>query len=75
MEARVAARLTYRKRKGTVEGALQVGPGEHTIAIEVHWDDNIKRRRISARFEGGTTRRLRASLGGLLKKELSLEWE
>jgi hypothetical protein len=43
--------------------------------VRVAWEDNVKTGRIAGTFRGGTTRRLRASLGGLIKKELSLNWE
>jgi serine/threonine protein kinase len=67
--------LAYKKRRGTVEGALEVSPGPHTLTVRVAWDDNVKAKRITGTFKANTTRRLRASLGGLIRKDLSLEWE
>ena len=76
LDSRVTRKvLAYKKRQGSVEEALEVSPGRHTVAVRVAWDDNVKTKRITGTFPSGTTRRLRASLGGLIKKELSLEWE
>jgi hypothetical protein len=76
LDSRVTKKiLAYKKRQGSVDEALEVKPGRHTVTVRVAWEDNVKTGRIAGTFRGGTTRRLRASLGGLIKKELSLAWE
>jgi serine/threonine protein kinase len=59
------------------EGADRLGlsPGGHDVEVEVTWSG----RRLSSTIWGtvrtGATRRLRARVGGLVRKKLSLEWE
>jgi serine/threonine protein kinase len=67
--------LVLKGRKGSLAQTLDVSPGEHEIRVDVAWDDNVKTRRIAGTFRPGSTRRLGAKLGGLLKKNLSLEWQ
>ncbi len=54
---------------------LQLAPGGHDVEVEVAWDGKQSKERIWGEIEVNATRRLRAKLGGLLKKNLSLEWE
>jgi serine/threonine protein kinase len=76
LDSRVTKKiLAYKKRQGSVDEALEVSPGSHTVTVRVAWDGNVKTGRITGTFRAGTTRRLHASLGGLIKKELSLDWE
>jgi eukaryotic-like serine/threonine-protein kinase len=53
---------------------VDVPPGAHDVRVEVTWDDNRKSAATASRFKAGTTRRLQARIGGLLKK-LSVEWK
>ncbi|HET8647736.1 MAG TPA: hypothetical protein VFO85_19715, partial [Vicinamibacteria bacterium] len=76
LDSRVTKKvLLYKKREGAVQDSLEVRPGPHSITMRVAWDGNVKSRRIAGTFPAGSTRRLRASLGGVIKKDLSLEWE
>jgi serine/threonine-protein kinase len=66
--------LSVRLRKGSVKEVLDVAPGEHVIRVEVDgsgWDGS---RRIRGTFKSGETRRLEATLDGLIKKDLTLVW-
>ena len=66
--------LSVRLRKGSVKQVLDVAPGEHVIRVEVDgtgWDGS---RRIRGTFKSGETRRLEATLDGLIKKDLTLVW-
>ena len=66
--------LNVRLRKGSVKQVLDVAPGEHVIRVEVDgtgWDGS---RRIRGTFKSGETRRLEATLDGLIKKDLTLVW-
>jgi hypothetical protein len=66
--------LSVRLRKGSIEKVLDIAPGEHVIRIEVDgsgWDGS---RRIRGTFKSGETRRLEATLDGLIKKDLTLVW-
>ncbi len=54
--------------------SLQLTPGGHDVEVEVAWDGKRARDRIWGEIKPGATRRLRAKVGGLLRKKLSLEW-
>jgi hypothetical protein len=60
-------------RKGGIDYAVEVPPGEHTVRVEVAWDDNRKSEAITAAFPAGGVRRLEARLGRI-RKNLSLDW-
>jgi len=76
LDSRISKRiLVLRSRKGNVEQTLDVPPGRHEIRVQVAWDDNVKNSQIWGNFTSGSTRRLSARIGGLIKKDLSLEWE
>jgi len=66
--------LNVRFHKGSLLKTVEVPSGEHSVRVQVDADGDSQTRRIRARFSSGTTRRLVIGLGGLLKKELSLEW-
>jgi len=55
--------------------ALGVDAGGHDVEVEVAWAGRRLRSRVWGQVRAGATRRLRASVGGLLRKSLSLEWE
>jgi len=80
LDERLDSRITkkvfgLKGRKGGVAQALEVGPGRHEIRVQVAWDDNERTKTISGTFRSGSTRRLAAKLGGVLDKNLSVEWE
>jgi eukaryotic-like serine/threonine-protein kinase len=55
--------------------ALKLDAGGHDVEVEVAWDGKRSSERIWGEIKANATRRLRAKLGGLLKKNVSLEWE
>lgn len=66
--------LALTLRKGVVQEVLTLPPGRHEVTVEVRWDDNVKRSRISGTFAPGSTRRLDVAVGRLGGK-LSLDWK
>jgi serine/threonine-protein kinase len=66
--------LNFRMRKGSTNQVLDVTPGEHVIRIEVDSSGYDASRRIRGVFKSGETRRLEATVDGLLKKDLTLVW-
>ncbi|HET6898479.1 MAG TPA: hypothetical protein VFK70_09035, partial [Vicinamibacteria bacterium] len=66
--------LNFRMRKGSTNQVLDVAPGEHVIRIEVESSGYDGSRRIRGVFKSGETRRLEATVDGLLKKDLTLVW-
>jgi hypothetical protein len=80
LQGRVTKKIVALKiRKGHLEQTIEVPPGRHEIRVQVAWDDNVKTSSIWAKFLPGSTRRLSAKLGmgigGLVKKDLKLEWK
>jgi hypothetical protein len=75
LEGRVVQKiLSVEIRKGTLEKTLYVPPGEHVVRVQVDGDTFSVSRRVTATFESGARRKLRAEVGGLLKKDLTLYW-
>ena len=66
--------LNFRMRKGSTNQVLDVTPGEHVIRIEVDGSGYDGSRRIRGVFKSGETRRLEATVDGLIKKDLTLVW-
>ena len=66
--------LSARTYKGRLSQTLDLAPGEHVVRVEVVGTGFGGSRRIRGTFESGTTRRLAASVGGLIKKKLNLVW-
>ena len=66
--------LNFRMRKGSTNQVLDVTPGEHVIRIEVDSSGYDASRRIRGVFKSGETRRLEATVDGLIKKDLTLVW-
>jgi serine/threonine protein kinase len=66
--------LSFRMRKGSTNQTLDVSPGEHVIRIEVDSPGYDASRRIRGVFKSGETRRLEATVDGLIKKDLNLVW-
>jgi eukaryotic-like serine/threonine-protein kinase len=63
------------KVKKIVKVDLSVSPGLHDVTLQVTWDGNVKTKTIAGHFTSGRVRRASARLGGLLKKDLKLEWD
>ena len=64
-------------RSGRERKTVDVRPGEHEVRVQVTGDGFSSSRFLRGQFEGGGTQRLRVrqgSLGGLLKKELTVGW-
>ena len=66
--------LSARTYKGRLSRTIGLSAGEHVVRVEVSGGGFGGSRRIRGTFESGTTRRLAASVGGLIKKKLSLVW-
>jgi hypothetical protein len=66
--------LRFRRHKGSASHVLDVPPGEHVIRVEVEGAGYEGSRRIRGTFKSGETRRLEATVDGLIKKDLSLIW-
>jgi serine/threonine-protein kinase len=66
--------LNFRLRKGSTNQVLDVAPGEHVIRIDVDSSGYDASRRIRGVFKSGETRRLEATVDGLIKKDLTLVW-
>jgi serine/threonine protein kinase len=76
LESRVAGKVlfVYKKRRGSVNEALELRPGEHTLRVAVESDRDRWLQRIRGDFESGVTRRLMARLsGGILGRGRDLE--
>jgi eukaryotic-like serine/threonine-protein kinase len=75
LDSRVTKKIVIlTKRKGLLEQVLDVKPGHRVVKVEVAWDDNIKAKRITGTFAPDQTLHLDARVGGLIKRDLSLEW-
>ena len=66
--------LVVKLRRGRVEKVVEVPPGEHAVRVQVIGEGLNASRSIDGVFEKGATQRLAAEAGGLLKKELRLNW-
>jgi hypothetical protein len=55
--------------------AFILEPGGHDVEVEITWDGKRSSSRIWGQVKAGATRQLRAKVGGVLRKGLSLEWE
>ncbi len=71
--ARTITAFDFRRRG--VREFLELPPGDHDVEVQVLWDGKEKTDRVWGHFDAGSTRRVRARLGGPLIKRLSLEWE
>ena len=68
--------LLYKSRRGTLERAIDIDPGEHILRVRIdEGDGDSWNERLDASFEPGETRRLSVELGGFLRKRLKVEWE
>jgi hypothetical protein len=66
--------LSFRLRRGSSRQVLDVAPGEHVIRVEVDGAGFEGARRIRGTFKSGETRHLDATVDGIIKRELTLEW-
>jgi predicted Ser/Thr protein kinase len=66
--------LFYKERKETFTQAFDVPPGDHAIKLVITSGDATYVQRIKGAFKSGQTRRLEASLGGIISKDLALVW-
>jgi serine/threonine protein kinase len=66
--------LSFRMRKGSSRQLLEIPPGEHVIRVEIDGEGFGGSRRIRGNFKSGQTRRLEATIDGLIKKDLTLVW-
>ena len=66
--------LTFRMHKGSASRSIDVPPGEHVIRVQVEGSGYEGSRRIRGSFKSGETRRLEATVDGLIKKDFSLIW-
>ena len=57
-----------------ISDEADIPPGEHVIRIEVDSSGYDASRRIRGVFKSGETRRLEATVDGLIKKDLTLVW-
>jgi hypothetical protein len=53
---------------------LNVPPSEHVIRLDVDSSGYDASRRIRGVFKSGETRRLEATVDGLIKRDLTLVW-
>ena len=53
---------------------LDVSPGEHVVRVQVESGGYEETRRMRGTFQSGETRRLDASVGGILTKSLEVAW-
>jgi hypothetical protein len=66
--------LSFRMHKGSASHSIDLPPGEHVIRVQVEGTGYGGSRRIRGTFKSGETRRLEATVDGLIKKDLSLIW-
>jgi len=66
--------VVLKKRKEILEETIELRPGERTLRVQLSSGEDVYGSRIRGRFEPGETRRLVASLGGVLVKNLELGW-
>ena len=74
-EGRVTRKiLSLRMRKGSTRQVLEIAPGERVVRVEVDGAGYQGSKRIRGIFRSGETRRLEATVDGLIKKDLTLVW-
>jgi serine/threonine-protein kinase len=75
IEGRVTRKLlNFRVYKGSFSGAVDVGPGEHSVRVEVTGQGFSESKRIRGGFASGMTRLLRAEVTAWPKRDLQLSW-
>ncbi len=74
LESRASKKvLGFTLNEGRVRGRIRVGPGLHTVKLEVRWDDNVRAQTIAGRFGPDQTRTLEVRLQRL-RKRLAVGW-
>jgi serine/threonine protein kinase len=66
--------LSLKSHKGRFKKTLDLAPGEHTVRVEVDSEGETHALRSPGTFKSGVTRHLEVTFGGLVRKELGLEW-
>jgi predicted Ser/Thr protein kinase len=66
--------LAFKLQDGGHSRTLAVAPGAHLVRMSIESGDDSWTESISGELAGGIAYRLDASLGGLLKRRLSLDW-
>ena len=78
LQGRVTKKIlfVYKERAGSLNEAIEVTPGEHTVRVQVDAEGSHWTKHTTTRFESGETRRLLARLaGGFLEdKQIELAW-
>jgi len=64
----------FKLRKGHLDREIAVKPGERTVRVHLHWDDNDREHSLSGSFESGAARQLGLKLGRF-RKNLSAKWK
>ncbi len=66
--------VVLKRRKEVLEESLELRAGERSVRLQVTSGEDVYTSRIKGRFAPGETRRIVASLGGLIGKELEINW-
>jgi eukaryotic-like serine/threonine-protein kinase len=66
--------LFHKFRKQWLRETFDVQPGEHTVRVQVAASGDVWTERLKGTFESGQARRIIASFGGIIGKELELGW-
>jgi len=66
--------IVFKVRKGLARETLDVAPGDHVVKVQVKSGGFDETRRMRGTFKSGETRRLNASVGGILTKDLDVDW-
>ncbi len=66
--------ILLKRRKQVLSETLELRSGDHVVRLHVTSGEDAYSSRIKGSFEEGGTRRLVASLGGLIGKEIELVW-
>jgi hypothetical protein len=66
--------LAFGLRGGGYSRTLAVDPGSHVVRMSIEAGDDSWTESLPGQFRSGVALRLDASLHGLLKRRLSLEW-
>jgi serine/threonine-protein kinase len=66
--------LVIKSRKGRFRQSVDVAPGEHRIRVRLEGDGFGETRQLWKVFESGESQRLIVDLGGILTRDLIVEW-
>jgi len=62
-------------KKAMVGEVMEVEAGAHRVRLEIAWDRSVRAEAVTATFLPDENRRLKARLGGLLKKRIAVQWQ